>query len=195
MAIDYKEIGGHLQKRLVEEELETYSKVTEDWREKVSSDIEFMVNVSASALNEYGSALFNPPRADDINKKIIEVGMKEGTIRKEGEKYRYNYPDGRCYSVDTYGGGLTAPCMMATFLAHEAFEVAKERNPQAKGLMNEVENHRQKAGREGNGGFSQALSELQDLEGLEKSGRISFKEKDNSQVAMAAMMQAKSNVR
>ena len=70
MAIDYKEIGGHLQKRLVEEELETYSKVTEDWREKVSSDIEFMVNVSASALNEYGSALFNPPRADDINKKI-----------------------------------------------------------------------------------------------------------------------------
>lgn len=195
MAIDYKEIGEKLQKILVESNLETYSKVTEDWREKVSSDIEFMVNVSVSALNEYGSALFNPPRADDINKKIIEVGMKEGTIRKDGETYIYNYPDGRCYAVTTCGASITEPCIMANFVANEAFEVAKERNPQAKGLMNEVDNRRLKAGSEGNGGFSQALSELQDLEGLEAKGRISFKEKDNSQAAMAAMMQAKSNVR
>lgn len=192
MAIDYKEIGENLQKRLVKPHLEEKG-MTPEKAQQISYETGFMINVAASALSEYGSTLFNPPRADDINKKIIEVGMKEGTIRKEGENYKYNLNNGKDISIN--GFGLESPAVMANFVAHEAFEVAKERNPQAKGLMNEVENHRQKAGREGNGGFSQALSELQDLEGLEKSGRISFKEKDNSQVAMAAMMQAKSNVR
>lgn len=145
MSIDYKEVGENLKKKYIRPYLEQEG-ITAEQMQEISYETGFFIDVATSALDKHGAALFDPARTDDINRKIIENGLKEGTIKKKGEHYIYNLNNGKDIRVDTYG--MDSPCLMACFVAHETFEVAKERNPQAKEIMEEVEKRRQKAGRE-----------------------------------------------
>lgn len=192
MSIDYQESAESLCKKYMAPWVEENKKgkFSDESLQRTVDNTSFALGITARAMNEYGAELFERPA--DINKKIIDFGVKEGTIEQStiNGHTSYNYfRNGEKGFPVSLTASYMEPSIMACMIAHETLEVAKERNPQAKEILTEVETRRQKAGLKPGGGYAQAESELKDLESLESRGKISMKKKDNSAVMTAMMME------